>query len=162
MLVTDIVNCYGSIYTHSIAWALHNDGRVGAKKSKAVPKIWNIVDIILQQISNGQTNGIPQGSTLMDFIAEIVLGYADFELSKKLSGEMESDCYKILRYRDDYRIFGKSKIVVEKIAKILTEVLAVLTMRLNEDKTFLTDNIITNSQKTDKIYWRGNIGSKNV
>ena len=34
----------------------------------------------------GQTNGIPQGSSLMDFIAEIILGYADTQLVKKLKG----------------------------------------------------------------------------
>jgi hypothetical protein len=29
-----------------------------------------------------QTNGIPQGSVLMDFIAEMVLGYIDERLSQ--------------------------------------------------------------------------------
>lgn len=32
----------------------------------------------------GQTNGIPQGSVLFDFIAEIVLGYADLLLYEDL------------------------------------------------------------------------------
>jgi hypothetical protein len=32
---------------------------------------------------HGQTNGIPQGSVLMDFIAEMVLGYADTLITKK-------------------------------------------------------------------------------
>lgn len=58
-------------------------------------------------MSFGQTNGIPQGSNLMDFIAELVLGYSDLQLSKKLIMTTISN-YKILRYRDDYRIFTNS------------------------------------------------------
>ena len=33
----------------------------------------------------GQTNGIPQGSVLMDFISEMVLGYIDKLLEEKIS-----------------------------------------------------------------------------
>ena len=81
-LVTDITDCYGSIYTHSIPWALHTKEK--AKKEKATKKlIGNIIDFLLQKMSYDQTNGIPQGSVLMDFIGEIVLGYADLELTKK-------------------------------------------------------------------------------
>jgi hypothetical protein len=54
----------------------------------------------------GQTNGIPQGSVLMDFIAEMVLGYIDERLSQCLDKKMD---YRIIRYRDDYRIFTNSK-----------------------------------------------------
>lgn len=35
-------------------------------------------------MQHNQTNGIPQGSVLMDFVAEIVLGYVDLRLSKEL------------------------------------------------------------------------------
>ena len=52
----------------------------------------------------GQTNGIPQGSVLMDFIAEILLGYIDEILTEQLNTAHIVN-YKILRYRDDYRIF---------------------------------------------------------
>src|SRR5690606_23739496 len=33
VLHADITDCYGSIYTHSIAWALHNKQTAKAKKS---------------------------------------------------------------------------------------------------------------------------------
>ncbi|QDJ13846.1 hypothetical protein CEP45_08415 [Mergibacter septicus] len=59
-------------------------------------------------MSWGQTNGIPQGSVLMDFIAELVLGYCDEILEEKLS-ERRIDNYFIIRYRDDYRVFTNSK-----------------------------------------------------
>ena len=43
--------------------------------------IGNRIDTMIQSMSYGQTNGIPQGSILMDFIAEMVLGYSDLLLS---------------------------------------------------------------------------------
>lgn len=156
MVSTDITDCYGSIYTHSIAWALHWGGKYGAKKDRKKAKIYNAIDVILQDIQYGQTAGIPQGSVLMDFVAEMVLGYADLKLSNKLRGDRElaADKYYILRYRDDYRIFAKTKIDAEKITKYLTEVLAELNLKLNENKTSISENIVTDAQKCDKIYYR--------
>ena len=83
LIRTDISDCYGSVYTHSIVWALH--GKETAKrKRKDKSMIGNIIDKRIQDIRGGQTNGIPQGSVLMDFIAEIVLGYVDSKLSKRI------------------------------------------------------------------------------
>ena len=64
----------------------------------------------------GQTNGIPQGSVLMDFIAEILLGYIDEILTEQLNTAHIVN-YKILRYRDDYRIFVNNPDEGEKILK---------------------------------------------
>lgn len=148
---TDITDCYGSIYTHSIPWAIHN--REFAKKNKKNKKlIGNMIDFHIQNMSNGQTNGIPQGSVLMDFIAEIVLSYADECLSKKLKHINKKDLY-ILRYRDDYRIFVKSPQVADEVIKILTEVLMDLSLRLHSGKTVSSNNIIQSSIKQDKIEW---------
>ena len=80
-IYTDISNCYPSIYTHSIAWSL--EGKKKAKEKIGDKNfLGNILDKKIQSMQNGQTNGIPQGSVLMDFIAELVLGYADYEVSK--------------------------------------------------------------------------------
>ena len=46
--------------------------------------IGNAIDRRIQDMRGGQTNGIPQGSVLMDFVAEMVLGYIDFKLSEKI------------------------------------------------------------------------------
>mgnify|MGYP000856593299 CR=1 FL=1 len=69
VLHTDISDCYGSIYTHSIAWSLHT--KVTAKQRRNDRSlIGNVIDKHLQDMAYGQTNGIPQGSVLMDFISE--------------------------------------------------------------------------------------------
>ena len=147
---SDITNCYGSIYTHSISWALH--GKDVSKDSKKDSKlIGNLIDRQLQDMSYGQTNGLPQGSTLMDFLAEIVLGYADELLSLKLKAENLSD-YRILRYRDDYRVFVHESSHGERVMRCLSEVLADLGLHLNESKTNDSRNIIQSSLKTDKYF----------
>ena len=121
MVRTDITDCYGDIYTHSIAWALH--GKMTAKDHPNDENyIGNVIDKHIQDMRNGQTNGIPQGSVLMDFIAEIVLGYADVELAGRIAQSDIID-YRILRYRDDYRIFVNNPTEGEVILKCLTEVM---------------------------------------
>lgn len=147
----DISDCYGSIYTHSIPWALH--GYDTAKRRKRDLKLLgNDIDRIIQWMREGQTNGIPQGPVLMDFIAEIVLTYADVKLCERISG-MALDCYTILRYRDDYRIFVNNASEGSQIVKCLTEVLRDLGMKLNPSKTVSSDEVVRKSIKEDKLAW---------
>ncbi|MGE4317036.1 RNA-directed DNA polymerase [Acinetobacter sp.] len=150
---TDITNCYGSMYTHSVAWALHDKDFCKKKENKHNKHLLgNILDKLLRNMSYGQTNGLPQGSNLIDFIAEIVLGYSDQELSKKINDTNITD-YKILRYRDDYRIFTNSEQEAKIITKLLSETLFELGMSLNSQKTFSSTDIIKSSLKEDKWYW---------
>ena len=146
---TDIVDCYAAIYTHSIAWALH--GKEKAKKERQNKQlIGNIIDKHIQGMRQGQTNGIPQGSVLMDFIAEMVLGYADSELKKKIECQNIED-YKILRYRDDYRVFVKNSWNGDCILKCLTEVMIDLGLKMNPQKTNSSSEVISFSIKNEKL-----------
>jgi len=147
----DISNCYGSIYTHSIPWAIH--GREEAKNNRNNKNlIGNVIDKHLRDMSYGQTNGIPQGSVLMDFIAEMVLGYIDGELREKIKNNGIKH-YNIIRYRDDYRIFTNSLSDGEQIVKLMSEILIDFGMALNPNKTKPTDQVIKGSIKPDKLYW---------
>lgn len=151
----DITNYYGSIYTHSISWAIHTKEKAKAKEHRYDDTlIGNIIDKRIQYMQHGQTNGIPQGSVLMDFVAEIVLGYIDLELSEKIASNKESigDFY-ILRYRDDYRIFVNDTLTGENIIKLLTEVLIELGLKLNPSKTKVSKDVIQTSIKDDKLGW---------
>lgn len=141
-MATDIEDCYSSIYTHSIPWALHGKETIKLKlqSRKKGDLFGNYIDDLIQGLSYGQTNGIPQGSVLMDFIAEIVLGYADLELSNRIQKYNEKSNteklteYQILRYRDDYRIFGNSQNDIIKIARFLSDVLQELNFKINTQK----------------------------
>ncbi|MBL7935938.1 MAG: RNA-directed DNA polymerase [Bacteroidia bacterium] len=150
VLHTDVTDCYGSIYTHSVVWALHTK-EIG-KKERGFHLIGNIIDKHLQDMAFGQTNGIPQGSVLMDFIAEMVLGYADLELNERIKNLTLGD-YQIIRYRDDYRVFSNNPQDAELIMKHLTEILIDLGMRFNTQKTLVSSNVVKDSIKPDKLYW---------
>lgn len=151
MAKTDITDCYGSVYTHSLAWAINGKKVAKASKGKA-NLLGDKVDGLLRDMSYGQTNGIPQGSVLMDFVAEIVLGYADLILclALKKAGIHE---YHILRYRDDYRVFTNHPTEGERILKILSELLQTLGFKLHPSKTTLTGAVIRESVKSDKLDW---------
>ncbi|MBD5259420.1 MAG: RNA-directed DNA polymerase [Bacteroides sp.] len=150
---TDITNFYPSIYTHSIAWALHD--KTEAKKEKLNKKLLgNKIDDYIRKMSHAQSNGIPQGSVLMDFIAEIILAYIDDQLTEKIRNqEIESKNFRIIRYRDDYRIFVNNPQNAESILKALSEILADTGLKLNPSKTIVSQNVIQGSIKQDKLKW---------
>lgn len=148
---TDITDFYPSIYTHTIAWAIHEKTTAKGNRNNKI-LLGNIIDHYLQCMHHGQTNGIPQGSVLMDFIAEVILCYADKKLSESIEKENIQD-YVILRYRDDYRIFVNNPVDGEKILKLLTEVLLDLGLKLNANKTRETKQVIVSSIKEDKYEW---------
>jgi hypothetical protein len=150
MATTDISACYNSIYTHSIDWAIR-----GKSEAKANPNDQNalghLLDLKVSALSGMQTNGIPQGSEMMDFIAEIVLSYADSELYKNLQKKFKFLSYKIIRFRDDYRIFTNVKSDLSLILRELALVLSDLNLSLNASKTKTTDDPILLSMKQDKL-----------
>lgn len=148
MFVSDITNCYGSITPQAIEDALamkdtkHETG--GNKKLAA-----NVL-AVLKAMQHGKNIGISQGSTLFDFIAEIVLGYADLLLYERLQVK-GIEGYEVLRYRDDYRIFCNNHGQLEDISYILQEVLENLGFRMNTQKTKISSSIVTDSVKPDKL-----------
>ena len=148
---TDLVDCYAALYTHSIAWALHTKEIAKANRYD-MGLIGNVIDLHIRAMRHGQTNGIPQGSVLMDFIAEMVIGYADSELSTRIH-DQNIDEYQILRYKDDYRIFVNNPQDGEKILKCLTEVMIDLGLKLKPEKTRASSDVIRSSIKEDKLDW---------
>lgn len=147
LLHTDVTDCYGSLYTHSISWALH--GLPKAKDEKTNKSLLgNKIDSHIQAGRYGQTNGISQGSVLMDFVAEIVLGYVDEQINFELMGSKD---IRILRYRDDYRIFSNSDERAEAVLKIVSDKLRTVGMRLGVSKTFSCRNVVEGSIKPDKL-----------
>lgn len=147
VLHTDVIDCYGSIYTHAISWAIH--GKEEAKNNRRnTSLLGNKIDEYIRDGRLGQTNGISQGSFLMDFIAEIVLGYVDQEITIELGDKKD---FKILRYRDDYRIFTNSDDNAEGILKIISNELRLVGMKLNTSKTFVNKNVIEASIKPGKL-----------
>lgn len=151
VLHADISDCYGSIYTHSIPWALHTRPIAKATRKRS-DLVGNEIDGAIQDMREGQTNGIPQGSVVMDFIAEMVLGYADELLAERLDAAGVTE-YHILRHRDDYRVFVNNPELGELILRTLTEVLIDLGLKLNGSKTSQAQPVVRASLKPDKWAW---------
>lgn len=148
MFVTDITNCYGSVNPQTIDWALSLRGTQYETDANRV-MAGNIMRY-LRDMQHGRNIGIPQGSTLFDLTAEVILGYADLLLHSRLQ-EKGIDGYEILRFRDDYRIFCNDKDKLEQISYILQEVLESLNFRMNCGKTQISDKIVTDAVKSDKL-----------
>lgn len=145
MFVTDITNCYGTIELQTVEKALSRKGTASEVDVKT-----DIVRI-LTMLRQGRNIGLPQGSTLYDIVAEIVLGYADMLLREALERDGITEGYEILRYRDDYKVFANDKDLLERISYTLQHVLEGLNLRLNSAKTRISDSIITDSIKSDKL-----------
>lgn len=159
LAVTDITDCYGSIYTHTFEWALDEGGKVGAKERKrsrartTQDHLGAQIDFRLMNMNSGQTNGIPQGSVIMDLLAEIILGYADQELTKRIKDNLKisKSKFKILRYRDDYRILTDNSSTAGKILKELDKVLSELNFKMSPSKTSTSTDIIGSAVKKEKL-----------
>lgn len=150
MFVTDITNCYGTIDPQTIDWALsRRDTSRSTDNNHELAQ--NIIEL-LSELQQGRNIGIPQGSTLFDITSEIVLGYADLLFHEALEKDKEiSGSYEVIRYRDDYRIFCNDKDQLEKMSFILQQVLESLKFRMNSGKTKISDSIVTDSIKPDKL-----------
>lgn len=149
MFVTDITNCYGSINPQAFDWAFDLKGTHFEKRcSRPISK--NIRQY-LRALQQGRNVGIPQGSAIFDFVGEIILGYSDLLLHEAIQRERITAQYEILRYRDDYRIFCNDKDALEKISYILQHVLESLNFRMNSRKTMISESIVTDSIKPDKL-----------
>lgn len=149
MFVSDIANCYGSVNPQSIDWAL---SRKGTKKETS--KNHGLASAIMRYLIDfqyGRNIGIPQGCTVFHLIAEIILSYADLLLHERIRKSGIREAYTILRYRDDYRIFCNNKDALESISYLLQQVLESLNFRMNTAKTRISDSVITDSIKPDKL-----------
>ena len=149
MFITDITNCYGSVNPQTIDWALSRKDTAHATDDNH--QIAHNIIQLLRDLQQGRNIGIPQGSTLFDMIAELILGYADLLLYEALERKGIKDGYEIIRYRDDYRIFCNDKDRLEDISFILQQILETLNFRMNSAKTKISDNIVTDSIKPDKL-----------
>lgn len=122
----DVANCFDSIYTHSISWALV--GKENAKKifnrasdrDTSLEPLYNIgekIDEATRKLNGNQTNGIVTGPYSSYLFSEIVLA----EIDRLLTEENLA----FMRYVDDYGFYfystAEAESRVETIAKILRE-----------------------------------------
>lgn len=149
MFVTNITNCYGSVNPQAFDWAF--SFKDTEYETEHVNPIAKNIQKYLRAFQQGRNIGIPQGSAIFDFVGEIILGYSDLLLHEAIQSEGITAPYEIIRYRDDYRIFCNDKDELEKISYILQHVLERLNFRMNSKKTKISDSIVTDAVKPDKL-----------
>lgn len=99
-----------------------------------------------------QEQGIPQGSVAFHILAELFLLNIDKQLFDILKKHQIKD-YQILRYRDDYRIFANDEQVIDLIKNQLESLLNLHGVYLNNNKSYLSKDIIFDSIKIAKHDW---------
>ena len=157
MFVTDITNCYGSVNPQTFDWAFTLKGT--SLETEGESTIAKNIQKYLCAFQQGRNIVIPQGSSIFDFVGEIVLGYSDLLLHEALQAKAKEyeeqgktfPPYEIIRYRDDYRIFCSNREALEDISYILQQVLERLNFRMNSQKTKISDSIVTDAVKSDKL-----------
>lgn len=157
MFVTDITNCYGSVNPQTFDWAFTLKGT--SLETEGESTIAKNIQKYLCAFQQGRNIGIPQGSAIFDFVAEILLGYSDLLLHEALQAKAKEyeeqgktfPPYEIIRYRDDYRIFCSNREALEDFSYILQQVLERLNFRMNSQKTKISESIVTDSIKSDKL-----------
>jgi hypothetical protein len=135
ILKTDIKNFYPSIYTHSIAWAIHTKDEIRKKGNRSDFNnfVGLILDKLFQNSNDGCTNGIAIGPAISDLISEIILVAIDTECSKIIDGQNID--FLGVRFKDDYRFLCQTKQDANFIIKTLQKQLALFNLTLNESKS---------------------------
>lgn len=149
MFVTDITNCYGSVNPQAFDWAFSLKNTQYENNDEC--PISKNIQKYLRAFQQGRNIGIPQGGAIFDFVGEIILGYSDILLHEAIKKAGITTHYEIIRYRDDYRIFCNDKDVLEKISYSLQHVLNSLNFRMNSKKTMISDSVVTDAVKPDKL-----------
>ncbi|MBI5432488.1 MAG: RNA-directed DNA polymerase [Planctomycetes bacterium] len=128
----DIKNFYPSVYTHSIAWAIHGKAEARAKRND-LALLGNRLDRLFQQSNDGCTNGIPIGPAVSDVVAEVLAAAVDVSLSQ--AARKEHLEFEAVRFKDDYRILVKSEAHARAIVKLLQGALRQYNLELSDEKT---------------------------
>ncbi len=125
----DISNCFPSIYSHVLAWALV--GKSEAKKHKGDTTLWyNKLDAYCRHMKYGETNGLLIGPHTSNLLSEIVLSCIDNQLSSK---------YDYYRNIDDFTCYVKDEAEAEQFLLDLTNALKEYELTLNTKKTKITN-----------------------
>lgn len=133
----DIKSFYPSIYTHSIAWAIHGKKFIRKPANMHSYKLLgNRLDKLFQNANDGCTNGVPIGPVVSDVIAEIVASAVDVSLTKLIK-DSGIEC-EAVRFKDDYRLLTKSEADSKRIIKFLQASLKGFNLELSDEKTTIS------------------------
>lgn len=128
-VAADVRAFFHSIYTHSIAWAIH--GKSFAKQHRRPSHYGNLIDLLCRNAQDGQTIGLPVGPDTSRLIAEVVASAIDSQLQQrlKLGGDDAS------RYIDDYTLSSAGGETGEELLAALRQEASHFELELNNEKS---------------------------
>jgi len=135
----DISKCFDSIYTHSLAWALLNKEIVKDTLPHSDSTFAGLFDGLMQNLNNGETNGIIIGSEFSRIFAELILQQIDKTVYHVLrrQGNIHKKDYEVFRYVDDYFVFYNDEATKETILSLYKLELRKYKLYLNDSKAKL-------------------------
>lgn len=147
----DIANCFNSVYSHSIPWAVI--GIAEAKKSEnRSNELWfNKLDLFQRKSKRGETQGISIGSASSSIIVELILGNVDRRLSEQ--------GYEHYRYVDDYTCYCKTDEEAQRFIRDLGDFLGEYKLTLNLKKTHI-DQLPAPSEESWVLELKGALPSR--
>ena len=133
-LKLDISNCYASIYSHSIAWAMCGKEKakqyLRTKEPSSLKQKYELadrLDTFTRFQKNNETNGIVIGPFTSRIFSEIVFSELDRLLTKK--------GYHFRRYVDDYKFYFRSEAQAQESIPIIERILNEYNLNLNTEKS---------------------------
>lgn len=134
LLRSDITQCYPSIYTHAVGWAMHTKAICKALLPGGGHLLGNKIDKALRGMNEGQTHGILIGPDTSLVVAEIVLAAIDDSLITQCPGLIRG-----FRHVDDYELSFATLRDAEAVRATLQGLLAEYGLFLNPRKTSLLE-----------------------
>lgn len=123
---TDIANCFGSVYTHSLEWAIQGFEAAKANLGQQSTHWSTKLDKALQFAKRKETIGIPVGPGVSSVAVELILSKVDEQLRQK---------YSFVRYVDDYTASCATEEQANDFILDLSKSLASYRFALNLSKT---------------------------
>ncbi|WP_022943194.1 RNA-directed DNA polymerase [Psychromonas hadalis] len=127
LVTADISKFYGSIYTHSIPWALH--GKTESKSNRTDTLWGNKLNRLVRNMQDGQTLGIPIGPDTSRVISEII-GVALDKIIEESDPKVNG-----IRFIDDFFLFADSYSEAETVRHTINRALRQFELTANEAKT---------------------------
>lgn len=131
-LKVDIANCYNSIYTHSIAWAMCGKDEAKNMLLRNIPetdlyKLADCLDAFIRFQKNNETNGIVVGPYTSRIFSEIILADIDKRLKEKR--------YNFKRYVDDYKFYFRTEYQAQESIPRIENLFGDYNLSINTGKT---------------------------
>lgn len=138
LLKMDVQNCFDSIYTHSIAWAINGgvDIYKGTFEGKCDGSVGVLWDKMMQEMNYNETNGIVIGPECSRIFAEVIMQHVDQMVEQQLliKGYRNKVDYECYRYVDDYFFFYNCEAVKTDAEQLFQMYLKEFKLSLSQEK----------------------------